>query len=205
MFDLSIPDASIANRERFDEALARFDAINREDPARVDFQGESHPAEYLLAQALCQRVLQLEPGASEPLLLASRSQHLRRWEHPRSKYPEGRAGYLKWRADLKKFHADETAGILHELSYDAELIDAVRELNLKKDIKRNHDCQTLEDGLCLVFLQFQYDDIIAKYPEEKVIGILQKTAAKMSTAGLKAALKLDYTPAGKALMQRALA
>ncbi len=205
MFQISIPDTDIANRERFDQTVARFDAINREDPAQITFEGETHPAEFLLAQALCYRVIQLAPEASEPLLLASRSQHLRRWERPRSEYPEGRAGYLKWRADLKVFHADETAKILEEFGYDAETIEAVRELNLKKNIKRNADCQTLEDGLCLVFLQFQYEGIIAKYEADKVIDILRKSAAKMSEAGLAAAGNLSYSHRGRELLGQALA
>ncbi|WP_309397821.1 DUF4202 domain-containing protein [Cerasicoccus maritimus] len=205
MFDISIPDSDIANRERFDQAVARFDAINQEDPAEITFEGTIYAAEYLLAQALCYRVVQLAPEASEPLLLASRSQHLRRWERPRSEYPEGRAAYLKWRADLKVFHADESAKVLGELGYEQETIDAVRELNLKKNIKGNADCQTLEDGLCLVFLQFQYDGIVEKYDEAKVISILQKTAKKMSPVGLEAATKLDYSPRGKELLLKALA
>lgn len=204
MFAINIPSARISERERFDRALARFDAINREDPARIEFEGESFPAEYLLAQALCYRVLQMNPQASEPLLLASRSQHMRRWEHPRSEYPEGRAGYLKWRADLKKLHADEAANVLTQLGYDRNTLAAVRALNLKQDIKNNSDCQTLEDGLCLVFLQFQYDEIIAKHDEAKVIGILQKTSAKMSQLGINAAMHLDLSPGGRALLEKAL-
>lgn len=205
MFEISIPDNSdIANRERFDQALERFDAINREDPAEVTVDGKTFPAEYLYAQALCYRVIQLDSSASEPLLLASRSQHLRRWESPRSNYPEGRAGYLKWRADLKRFHADETAKVLTEFGYNQAIIDAVRELNLKKDLKGNPDCQTLEDGLCLVFLQFQYDGIIAKYPKEKVLDILRKTSAKMSAAGLEAAKQLEYSARGQELLEEAL-
>lgn len=204
MFKLSMPQGSIGNRERFEEALARFDAINQQDPTRIEYDGASLPTEYLLAQALFYRVLEMKPDASEPLLLASRSQHLKRWEHPRSEYPEGRVGYLKWRADQKVFHAQETAKILADLGYDSWTMDAVRELNLKRSIKGNPDCQTLEDGLCLVFLQFQYDAIAEKYPEEKTIDILRKTAAKMSAEGLEHAKKLDYSPRGLELLMKAL-
>lgn len=204
MFEIRFPNSDIANRERFDQAILRFDAINREDPTQVTVEGKAYPAEYLYAQALCYRVIELDPQASEPLLLASRSQHLRRWEHPRNSFPDGRAGYLKWREQLKQFHAEQAANVLTELGYDLDTVAAVRDLNVKKDIKHNPDCQTLEDGLCLVFLQFQYEAIIAKYPEEKVLGILRKSAAKMSAAGLQAAMKLDYSPRGRGLLLKAL-
>ena len=45
------------------------------------------------------------------LIFAARAQHIHRWEIPRSDYPEGRAGYLKWRTDLGKLHADTASAI----------------------------------------------------------------------------------------------
>ena len=203
-FDIEIPLEKVANVDPFEKALLQFDAINRRDPQEISYRGHRYPAEYLLAQALCHHVIALTPSPSEPLLLASRCQHLGRWAHPRKTYPEGRAGYLKWRADLKIYHADQVAEILRDFGYDEATMAAVRSLNLKEDIKKNPDCQTLEDGLCLVFLQFQYDDIVAQHPEEKVIRILKKTAGKMSAAGLEAAGKLNYSTQGKALLHQAL-
>ena len=32
-----------------------------------------------------------------------------RWRVPRSSYPDGRAGYLRWRSDLHRFHAERAA------------------------------------------------------------------------------------------------
>ena len=55
------------------------------------------------------------PKASEPLRLAARCQHLCRWMIPRDSYPMTRAGYLKWREDLKHFHAEKAGAILREL------------------------------------------------------------------------------------------
>ena len=203
-FDIAINRESLRDADRFDEALRKFDAITREDPKRLEFHGEEHPSEYLLAQALCHHVTGLEQDPSEALLLASRSQHLRRWEHPRTGYPAGRTGYLEWRAGLKLFHAEQAAAILTECGYDQVTLDAVRSLNLKEDIAGNADCQILEDGLCLVFLQFQLDDIMARHPESKVIGILTKTARKMSPVGLAAAGRLHYSEEGQAILAKVL-
>lgn len=201
---LKIPEGSLSDRSRFDRTVAHFDTINCKDPHATVFQEAAYPSEYLLAQALCHWVIALSPEASEPLLLASRCQHLRRWEHPRSSYPEGRAGYLKWRADLKRIHASHVSKILQAYHYDPRTIAAVRSLNLKADLKNSPDCQTLEDGLCLVFLQFQFENIIARYPEEKVVTILQKSARKMSPDGLAAAGALNYSPQAQFLLSQAL-
>lgn len=203
-FSLKIPETSLSDCTRFERAVAHFDTINCKDPNALVHEGAGYPAEYLLAQALCHWVLTLSPDPSESLLLASRCQHLRRWEHPRSAYPAGRAGYLKWRADLKHIHAEHVTKLLRAYHYDPRTIAAVRSLNLKEDLKKSPDCQILEDGLCLVFLQFQFEEILARYPDEKVISILQKTARKMSTKGLAAAGELNYSPRAQALLSQAL-
>lgn len=203
-FNIEIPYPAISDAARFDQVLDRFDTLNAEDPREIIYQGETYPTEFLLAQALCFRILQLETRPSEALLLASRCQHLGRWKIPRSSYPESRGGYLKWRVDLKVVHAETAGAILTEAGYDEHLRSAVKALNLKSQLKENPDCQTLEDGLCLVFLQFQLQGILEKYPESNVVRILRKTARKMSTAGLAAAQELDYSPAGAAALAEAL-
>src|SRR3546814_10021826 len=57
-------------------------------------------------------VQRLDPTADEAQLLAARASHLRRWSIARTSYPEGRAGYLRWRSDLRKQHAAEVTEIL---------------------------------------------------------------------------------------------
>jgi hypothetical protein len=103
-----------------------------------------------------------------------------------------RAGYLRWRADLKKFHAAQSGAILREVGYGEEMIARVQALNLKKELGKDPDCQVLEDALCLVFLQYQLAEFVAKTHDEKVINVLKKTWAKMSEQGRAEALKLNY-------------
>ena len=108
---------------------------------------------------------------------------------PRSQYPSTRAGYLKWRQDLKKFHADTAAKILRKIGYEEPLIQAVQNLNLKKGLNRKEgDVQVLEDALCLTFLEFEFPSLLKRIPEERMIGILQKTWNKMSPTGRQHAL-----------------
>jgi hypothetical protein len=187
------------------QAFTEFDNYNRQDRSLLNKGDHSVPEALFFAQRLYDWVLKLDPNAGEALLLASRSQHIGRWEIPRSTYPEGRVGYLQWRKDLSVFHANKSAGILEAIGYEFSLIERVKEIIQKKNLRNDPDVQTMEDALCLVFLEFQYDDLIAQHSEEKMIRILQKTWKKMSDLGHQAALKLDYSEVGSRILHRALA
>jgi hypothetical protein len=186
--------------KKFEDALLRFDEENSRDPNRED----SQPRELLYSQRLADWVLRLAPNASETLRLAARCQHICRWQIPRDTYSMTRAGYLKWRADLKKFHAQKSGEILREVGYDEETIRRVQDLNLKKNFPNDPETQILEDALCLVFLEFQLADLAAKTADDKTINALQKSWGKMTEAAHTKALKLNYGEREKALLQRAL-
>jgi hypothetical protein len=190
---------------RFEAALRRFDEANARDPNIETTAGGGQPRELLYARRLTDWVLKLCPTASEPLRLAARCQHICRWESPRSSYPMTKPGYLKWRADLKKFHAQKAGELLREVGYDPETIQRVQDLNLKKHFPADADTRTLEDALCLVFLQYQFADLAAKTADDKTINALQKSWGKMTEAARAEALKLNYGDHEKALLQRALA
>jgi hypothetical protein len=162
------------------------------------------PRELLYAQRLTDWVLKLCPDAGEELRLAARCQHICRWESPRENYPMTRAGYLKWRADLKKFHAEKSGAILSEVGYDETSIRRVQDLNLKKNFPADPECRLLEDALCLVFLEFQLAALAAKTDDYKTVNALQKSWQKMTEAARAEALKLDYGEREKKLIERAL-
>ncbi len=189
---------------KFEAAFCRFDEENARDPNREMAGGVSHPRELLYARRLTEWVLRLCPDASEELRLAARCQHICRWEIPRSSHPMTRAGYLKWRADLKKFHAQKAGAILREAGYDEDTISRVQDLNLKKHFPDDPDTRVLEDALCLVFLQFQLADLAAKTDEDKTINALKKSWAKMTEAARAEALKLEFGPRENTLLQCAL-
>lgn len=188
----------------FELAIKRFDEENARDPNVETADGVKYPRELLYAQRLTQWVMRLAPDASTVLRLAARSQHLCRWEVPRDSYPMTRPGYLKWRSDLKKFHAQRAGEILREVGFDDETIGKVQDLNLKKNFPNDPECRVLEDALCLVFLQYQLTDLAARTDEEKVVNALQKSWNKMTTAARDEALKLKYTEREQALLQMAL-
>jgi len=189
---------------RFEAALRRFEEENSHDPNLETVNGISHPRELLYAQRLTDWVLRLCPVASEELRLAARGQHICRWEIPRQSYPMTRAGYLQWRAALKKFHAQKTGDLLREAGYPEDVLRRVQDLNLKKHFPDDPEARVLEDALCLVFLEFQFADLAAKTAADKTINALQKSWQKMTEAARVEALKLNYGKREKALLERAL-
>lgn len=190
--------------DRLEKAFSLFDEYNKQSPETLIWQGTEYPTEYFYALKLYEYVRKLKPEAPESLLLASRSQHIGRWEIARKSYPDGRIGYLKWRSDLGKFHAQKASELLVEAGYEESEITRVREIILKQRIKADEDVQTIENALCLVFLEFQFDDLIQKLSEDKMIDILRKTWGKMSEPGREAALAMKYSEVGTSLLQKAL-
>ena len=189
---------------RFQETIAAFDALNGQDPHTLEVDEQSIPKELHDALSMTAWIEALYPEASEAVHLAARCQHLCRWEVPRSSYPEGRVGYLKWRADLKKRHAAQSAKVLRERAYDSEMIDAVAAINLKQGLKSNPHVQQVEDALCLVFLEKQLEGYLGKWEDDKIIRILKKTWGKMSERGQEAALNLSMSAQARALVEQAL-
>lgn len=191
------------NRPRFENALRQFDEENGRDPNRQLLQGEQVPRELVYAQWLTEWVLRLDPGASESLRLAARSAHLCRWSIARDTYPMNRAGYLRWRQELKTFHATKVGEILREIGYDETMVTRVQALVSKSAFPADPESRVLEDGLCLVFLEHQFAELAAKSSDEKVINALQKTWNKMTPLAQELALKLTYAPRERELLARA--
>ncbi|MDE0767805.1 MAG: DUF4202 domain-containing protein [Opitutaceae bacterium] len=183
--------ARMADAVRFMKAIQSIDLLNDVDRKRVTDEGRDVGYELYFSRLLFAKTLSLNSEASEALLLAARAQHVSRWKMPRSDFPIGRAGYLKWRSDLKRYHATVAADVLGDAGYDKATIDQVRTINLKENLKSNPDAQTMEDALCLVFLEVQFSEFRLKTSEEKIISILRKTWGKMSDRGQKAALALE--------------
>lgn len=191
--------------ERLERAIAAFDALNAADPVTELDGAVARPRLLLQAERLARWVQRLNPEASEALRLAAHCQHLERWKIPRGEYPEGRVGYLQWRTQLGRFHAQRAAEVLREIGYADDTVKAVEHILTKQNLRSNHDSQAMEDALCLVFLEFEFDAFLDKYPDEaKAVDILQKTWKKMSERGHEEALGLPLSERGKTLVVRAL-
>jgi hypothetical protein len=190
---------------RFETAIALVDKKNEEDPNTYQVAGFEYPKELLYSQRMTRKLLQFEPNASKALQIAARAQHICRWKIARNEYPMDRVGYLKWRETLKKMHANTTAEILEKVGFDAQFQERVKKIILKKGIKKNEESQALEDVICLVFLDYYFEEFAAKHTDEKIIDILQKTWVKMSDKGHNAALQLPFSEKSLALVKQAIA
>ena len=149
-------------------------------------------------------VLRLDPDADAVQLLAARAHHLRRWAIARGEYPDGRAGYLRWRTALKRMHAEDVAAVLADADYDQRTISRVQAIVRKDGLASDPVVQTHEDALCLVFLTTQFDDFIERLGADKTVDVVRKTVAKMSDRGRAEALALPLSPAAVDVVTRAL-
>lgn len=200
--DLLTKDKSFMDRIK--TAIELFDDYNRQDPRRIRIDGQDYAYEYFYALQLHHWVRQLEPQASDELILASRCQHIGRWQVPREDYPLNKIGYHKWRTDLAKFHADKAGELMLQAGLSEEKIKSVQHIIQKKQLRTDYEVQVMENALCLVFLQFQYENFLEQHDDEKMIRILQKTWNKMTEPGRQAALGLTFKGRGKELLEKAL-
>ncbi|KAK4250232.1 hypothetical protein C7999DRAFT_38745 [Corynascus novoguineensis] len=197
--------------QNYETALRLIDEAHAADPRTVPGDDGPVPYELHYARKMTRWLAVREPDASPELQLACRAQHFRRWELPRSSFPMTRPGYLTWRAKQK---AQAAAQLTDLLSSSAEIqpplspdeVERVAALVRKEDLKNNHETQVLEDVACLVFLDDQFDDFEKKseIEEEKMVGILRKTWAKMSDKGRELALGMEHSERAKALIGKAL-
>ena len=189
---------------RFREAIELIDRANAGDPVRIVVQGEERQKELAHSELMTRWVEKLRPDAGDELLIAARAHHIRRWEIPRSSFPKGRKAYLQWRTALHRFHAEATGEILAEAGYEQDFIESVQRIVRKHDLRRDAEVQTLEDALCLVFLETQLSDLRNEHGDEKVLEILVKTLKKMSGRAKELALELEMSGDDRGLLERAV-
>ncbi len=178
-------------QSNLDKAIALIDAANREDPNQVTVDGQVWPKELLYSQHMSDMLQRYAPEADDAMKLAIHAQHVQRWKSPRNAYPMDRIGYLKWRKDLYKFHAQTAADLLAEAGYAEDVIDRVKLAVAKKGIKSNPDTQLLEDVSALVFIEHYMLEFANKHPEydeEKWLDIIRKTWKKMTDRAQQFAL-----------------
>lgn len=200
-----VPPDDAVDPERFRRAIAAIDAANAADPVRMEFDGAAHAKELLHSRLMTAWLSRLDPGAGEAQHLAARAHHFRRWTRPRDDYPEGRAGYLRWRAAAKRRHAEEVGELLVAEGYDGELVERVGRIIRKEGLGDDAEVQVHEDALCLVFLQTQLDDLADQVGEDEMVRILERTIPKLSGAGVQAAMTLELGDRGASLLARAAA
>ncbi|MDO6428111.1 DUF4202 domain-containing protein [Thalassotalea sp. 1_MG-2023] len=192
------------NVKRCQQAFAAIDKINRQDPNTLTINNESVAKELIYGHQMTACLNKYWPEANECLQVAVRAQHVKRWYIARTEYPEGKQGYLTWRKDLGKMHADIAKKVMLEHGYNEQEAEHTAKIIRKEKLKRDQDSQTLEDVACLVFLQHYFAPFAEKHSDEKVISILQKTWRKMSAQGQDIALTFTLPSHLAALVNKAL-
>lgn len=179
----------ISNAQRFERAIALFDAANGEDPREdIGPDGSPCPRELLYSRRMTEMMERYAPDAPEAVRLAVRAQHIQRWKIPRDTYPMDRNGYLQWRTRLYGFHAETAGRLLREAGYDDETIGRVQKAIGKRGLKVHPETQLLEDVTALAFIEHYMLEFAGQkpdYSEDKWLDIIRKTWHKMS-AGAQA-------------------
>jgi hypothetical protein len=168
---------------RYQAAISAFDQANTQDPNTELFEAKEYPKELLYAQRMTDMQERFAPYATEAVKLACRAQHIQRWKSPRGDYPMDKKGYMLWRTNLYKFHAETAGALMQEVGYDDEMIARVKNIVGKKELKTNPETQLMEDVVGLVFIEHYMLAFAAQHPdydEAKWIVIINKTWNKMS-------------------------
>lgn len=180
-----------------------IDEVNRTDPRTIAVGDELGPQELVMGRRAAHWVERLDHHACAEQLVAARAHHLRRWSRPRSDYPDGRAGYLRWRADAKRVHAAELAAIMAVAGAPDDAVARTTSLVLKEQ-PNSDEAQVHEDALCLTFLEAQLDSTADRLGDDALVEVLVKTMKKMSPTALEAAAGLDLSERGLRLLHAAV-
>ena len=157
-------------------ALDAIDHANAADPNLIS----GRPRALVQGERATLWLDRLDPQASDALVLATRAHHVRRWTSARSSYPDGRAGYLRWRRDLKAVHAETLGELLPACGIGAGVVARAQQLVAKRGDQHEPEAQAFEDVVCLVFLETQFEELIDRLDEQKTIDVLQTRAEALS-------------------------
>lgn len=182
------------NEAWHERAVAAIDAANADDPRRVAVGGVERAFELVYADHLETWIRALVPEPSGALSFAARAQHVRRWEIPRSTFPDGRAGYHAWRRRLQDHHVAIARACLEEALCPLADIERVERILRKQGVAGDPEPQAMQDALGLVTLEMQLGELAARLDEPKLIEVLRRTAAKMSPAAVALAGTLELPP-----------
>lgn len=182
-------------------AIEAIDAANADDPNSWGGQ----PLALAQGRLAHTWVVRLDPAASDALQLAARAHHLRRWVVPRSSYPEGRPGYLRWRRDQKQRHSAELGDLLSGAGLAADVVERASTIVAKVGLGTDPEVQVFEDAVCLTFVETQFDETADRLDRDRMVEVVAKTLSKMSEAGRAAALTLDLDARAATIVTDALA
>lgn len=187
-------------RVLYDAAVDAIDTANAADPTRVLVRGAEQPLALAHGRMAAEWVVLLSAGVDAAVRLAARAHHLRRWELPRADYATGRAGYLQWKRDQRRRHADDLGALMAEVGYDPEPIAEAQAAVMRQ----GEGGQLVEDAACLVFIETQLATVAEQLDRDHLVEVIRKTAKKMSPEALAAVATIPLGEAEQHLLAEAL-
>ena len=173
-----------------------LDAVNASDPNTVAWQGESVPRSLLQGQRATIWLSRVAATPSIALSIAARAHHLARWSTARATYPDGRAGYLRWRTASKAASAEMLVTTLAPFGVAADVVSRAADLIQRIELGSDAEAQAVEDVACLVFLETDFVALLHRLGRESTAGAVRKTLQKMSPIAI--GLGVEATPVGPA-------
>lgn len=181
-------------RKPLEYAIRAIDAVHKTQPQRP----EDSLSELQYCLEVEQWVFTLRGGrdfVSPALRLAARSQHLERQVIPRTQFPDGRQGYLTWRATVKRRQKERLESVLRFTDVEWDVVKRAASLIAKDPpLADDPEMQTLEDATCLTFLGNDLAMFEKGKDDAKLVDIFQKTWKKMSRPAHTLAIGLEYSP-----------
>lgn len=190
------------NPDALARSFERIDLYNANDPNRFG----ANPLAQFQGQRAHHWVLHLDPESSPAMQLAARGHHIGRWELPRSDFEAGRDGYLRWRRQQKKRHAELLTMMLIADDVPPTHLTRAAEIVQKKGLGSDPEVQVFEDAVCLTFIETQFLATADKLADDdKMVGVVAKTLRKMSPSGHAAAATIELDERSASIVQRAIA
>ena len=157
-----------------------IDEVNANDPNALEWHGVSVARSLLQGQRATTWLPKVIDRPSTALSIAARAHHLARWRIERSSYPDGRAGYLRWRKASKLASAELLAETLAPFRVAPELVNRAADLVRRVGLGTDPEAQAVEDVACLVFLETDYVALLQRLGATDTAGAVRKTLKKMS-------------------------
>ncbi|MCE9621502.1 MAG: DUF4202 domain-containing protein [Actinomycetia bacterium] len=177
-------------------AYEAIDAVNAADPNVLEWHGQSVPRALLQGQRATTWLPRVADMPSSALSIAARAHHLARWQIARASYPDGRAGYLRWRKASKAASAELLVTTLAPLGVATAALNRAVDLIQRVGLGADPEAQAVEDVACLVFLETDYVALLQRLGGDATAGAVRKTLKKMSPTAI--GLGVEATPIGPA-------
>jgi hypothetical protein len=179
-----------------DALYGAIDEVNSHDPNALDWHGVSVARSLLQGQRATTWLPKVSDRPSVALSVAARAHHLARWKIERSSYPDGRAGYLRWRKASKTASAELLVQTLEPFDVAPQLVRRAVDLVQRVGLGTDPEAQAVEDVACLVFLETDYVALLQRLGATSTAGAVRKTLKKMSPIAI--GFGVEAAPVGPA-------